>query len=125
LAEELELEGLDALAALAVVAVNPDVHQLSRVVLVLEEAHFTYSLSRPKELDQSSGGAKLQFVVFRCDFDRRMENVDAPASSEKGNVPKLARYNRVVDELAFVLGRELRSQGVLYREAIFASLEEG
>ena len=34
LAEEFELKGLDALAALAVVAVNPDVHQLARVVLV-------------------------------------------------------------------------------------------
>ena len=54
-----------------------------------------------------------------------MENVDAPAAPEEGDVPELTGHNGVVNEFALVFRRELRAQGILYREAVFASLEEG
>ena len=83
LAVKFELVRLNGFAALAVVCVKPDADVLSRVVLVIIKAHFYCRLGRPKELNEAGCAAQLEFVVFKRDFFRGLENVQATTASKQ------------------------------------------
>ena len=124
LSTELELVGSDLLVALAVVAVEPDVNQVARVVRILRELDLTRAFCRAEE-PQPDIALDRQAVVLQRDFLGGLVDVNSATSPEQGHVVVLSGEVGVVYEVAVVARRHLRPNRVLNREPVLNRLENG